>query len=131
MLMNGVMPMPPAMKTAGRARSLCRVSDPNGPSIAAREPMGKAFSARLKALSRMRVATTSSFSNGALTIEKVWRALGASAVDGSSSTTSIAWPGLKTKPAGFSKWNAIVPVAISSLPCSLALCVVMLRLQSK
>ena len=32
MLMNGVMPMPPAMKTAGRARLLCRISDPNGPS---------------------------------------------------------------------------------------------------
>ena len=103
MLMNGVMPMPPAMKTAGRARSLCKVSDPDGPSIAMRAPIGKDPSARLKALSRMRVATTSSFSNGALTIEKVWRALCASPAGGSRSTTSIAWPGLKLKPAGFSK----------------------------
>jgi len=32
MLMNGVMPMPPATKIAGRERLVCKVSEPNGPS---------------------------------------------------------------------------------------------------
>ena len=60
MLMNGVMPMPPAMKTAVRARLLCRTSDPNAPSNFAGEPIGNDFSARLNTLSRMRVAKTNS-----------------------------------------------------------------------
>ncbi len=43
------------------------------------EPMGKDFSARLKTLSRMRVATVSCSSDGALTIENAWRMFGSSA----------------------------------------------------
>ncbi|MNE91244.1 hypothetical protein D3C80_1888320 [compost metagenome] len=68
--------MPPAMSTPARSRLLCRVSEPKGPLICSSVSRGKAPSARLKGLSRMRVATTSSSSWGAVTMEKVWRASG-------------------------------------------------------
>src|SRR5262249_16021555 len=65
----------------------------------------------------MRVATMSSLSCGALASEKVRRALFGSA--GGSSRTKLAdWPALNSKPAGFSKRNAVVPSATSSWPAS-------------
>ncbi|MNP36410.1 hypothetical protein D3C76_1297970 [compost metagenome] len=76
MLMKGVIPMPPAMSTPARSGCLCRVREPKGPLIWSLLSMGRAPSARLKVLSRMRVATSNSSSWGALTMEKVWRTSG-------------------------------------------------------
>jgi hypothetical protein len=115
MLTKGVMPMPPARKTAGRASAGSSVNIPAGPRRATRPPWGIAFSTRLNAVSRMRVAITSSFSWGALTIEKVRALPLASVSSGSISETFIACPALKSRPAGLAKWNAIVPSAIVSL----------------
>src|SRR6185436_3874426 len=118
MLLNGVMPMPPAMNTAARAGSSCSVMLPAGPTSLTFAPAGRAFSACLKWLpSRMRVATMSPFSYGALASENVRRALFGSA-GGSSSAKFADWPALKAKPAGFSKRNAVVPSATSSWPAS-------------
>jgi hypothetical protein len=102
MLMNGVIPMPPAMKTAGRDASPCSVKDPDGPSMPAAAPAGSAASARLNALSRRRVATVRRSSNGALAIEKVWR-FESVAPAAPSSDTSIACPALNVNPAGRAK----------------------------
>jgi hypothetical protein len=71
MLMNGVTPIPPAMKIAGRERLLWSISDPDGPSSRTCSPIGRVFRVRLNALSRMRVAMVSSGSEGALTRENV------------------------------------------------------------
>lgn len=103
MLTNGVIPMPPAIRIAARARSASSVSVPKGPSSVSGEPTGKAPSRRLKTLSRMRVATVRPASNGALTIENVWRASCESAGVVPGNTRSIAWPGSKAKPAGLLK----------------------------
>jgi hypothetical protein len=47
MLLNGVMPMPPAMNTAARERSSCSVMRPRGPLSLIPAPGGSALSARL------------------------------------------------------------------------------------
>ena len=110
--------MPPAMNTAARERSSCRVITPRGPFSSSFAPAGRLFSARLKALpSRMRVATASSASKGALTSEKM-RCLLFGSGGGSVRNSVIAWPGLKTKPGGLVKRNAMVPAATSSCPLS-------------
>ncbi|MNE90150.1 hypothetical protein D3C80_1876330 [compost metagenome] len=103
MPMKGVMPMPPAMRTPARAGFLCRPIEPNGPSSVSCAPRGKASKAFLKALPRMRVAMTSSSWKGALTMENACRASCAWAAGSASSTTSMAWPGLNSKPGGRSK----------------------------
>src|SRR5262245_3441445 len=119
MLTNGVIPIPPARKTAGRASAGSRVNIPAGPRRLTRPPEGIALSTRLNAVSRMRVAITSSFSWGALAMEKV-RALPLASVSGGSiSDTFIDCPGLKAKPAGLAKWKAIVPSATVSLDAKL------------
>jgi hypothetical protein len=71
MLRNGVIPIPPARKTAGRETFLCNAKDPIGPFIVTSAPIARRDNARLKAVSRMRVATTISSANGELAIEKV------------------------------------------------------------
>src|SRR5258706_55672 len=115
MLAKGVMPMPPARNTAGRLSAGSRVNTPAGPRRPTRPPAGIALSTRLNAVSRMRVAMTSSVSWGALTIEKV-RALPLASVSGGSiSDTFIDCPAVNLNPAGLAKWNAIVPSATVSL----------------
>src|SRR5262245_2216239 len=122
MLLNGVMPIPPAINTAARAGSSCSVIWPSGPTSFSLAPAGSDLSARLKWLpSRMRVVITSSLSCGALASENVRRTLFGSA--GGSIRTKLAdWPALKVKPAGFSKRNAVVPSATSSWPASVTSC---------
>jgi len=71
MLRNGVIPMPPARKTAGLDEFLCSVKEPLGPSILTVVPSGIRLSARLKALSRILVATIRRSSNGGLAMENV------------------------------------------------------------
>src|SRR6267378_261998 len=118
MLMNGVMPMPPARNTAGRVSAPSSVNLPAGPRNCIRRPDCIDLSTRLNAVSRMRVAMTSSFSCGALTMEKV-RALPLASVSGGSiSDTFIACPAVNLNPAGLAKWNAIVPSATGSLDTS-------------
>lgn len=50
--------MPPAKNAAGRARWVCKVSEPDGPSIAMLAPVGSAPSVRLDALSHIQAAMT-------------------------------------------------------------------------
>ena len=64
-------------------------------------PAGRWRNARLNTLSWIRVAMVSRSSCGALTSENVWRV--ASVVPCSSSSRSIARPGLKRKPSGLVK----------------------------
>jgi hypothetical protein len=71
MLRNGAIPIPPARKTAGLAVLLWRLKEPIGPSIFTVLPIGRVDMTRLKAVSRMRVVSTSSSSNGELATEKV------------------------------------------------------------
>src|SRR2546426_6480129 len=80
--------------------------------------MGRAFSTRLKGVSRMRVAIASSPSKGALTMEKLRRLPLPSVSGGSISETFTDWPALKSKPGGLTKRKAIVPSATSSRPVS-------------
>src|SRR5262245_24553266 len=70
MLRKGVMPMPPARKTAGRAAFWLRIKEPKGPTIRTSVPSGMVLRTRLNAVSRMRVAIIKSGSPGALAIEK-------------------------------------------------------------
>src|SRR5215472_12604364 len=115
MLAKGVTPMPPARNTAGRESAGSSVNSPAGPRRLTRPPAAMPLSTRLNAVSRMRVAMTSSFSCGALTIEKV-RALPLASVSGGSMIdTFIDCPGLNVNPAGLATWNAIVPSATVSL----------------
>src|SRR6266403_269366 len=72
MLRKGAIPIPPARKTAGLDVLLWRLKEPIGPSILTPLPAGKLDNARLKTVSRMRVVTRISSSDGELTMEKVW-----------------------------------------------------------
>ncbi len=103
MLENGVTPMPPARNTAGRASAGSSVNRPAGPLRPTRPPAGIAFSTRLNAVSRMRVATTSSPSCGALTIEKVRAFPLASVSGGSIRDTFIDCPAVNLNPTGLAK----------------------------
>src|SRR5690349_12501513 len=118
MLTNGVTPIPPARNAAGRVSAASSVNRPAGPRRLTRPPEGIALSTRLNAVSRMRVAMTSSLSWGALTIENVRALPFASVSGGSISDTFIDCPGLNAKPAGRAKWKAIVPSATVSLDAS-------------
>jgi len=71
MLRKGAIPMPPARNTARRETLLCNVNDPIGPFSLTSAPIAKVDNARLKAVSRMRVATTISSADAELAIEKV------------------------------------------------------------
>jgi hypothetical protein len=55
----------PAKNAAGRARWLCKVSEPDGPSIAMLAPIGSAPSVRLDALSRIQAAMNDFILQGA------------------------------------------------------------------
>src|SRR4051812_34274461 len=105
---KGVMPMPPARNTAGRAASACSTIMPAGPSIVAAAPASSVRSRDLKALSRMRVANISSPSCGAEAMVNVRLS------PTSPSVTRAFWPAWKSKPRGLAKWNAIVPSATVS-----------------
>src|SRR5579864_2624442 len=70
-LRNGVIPMPPATRTAGLETSLCRTKEPIGPRMLTSVPGGRADRARLKGESRIRVATKMSEAKQELAIERV------------------------------------------------------------
>src|ERR1017187_93223 len=113
MLRNGVIPMPPHRNTAVRAASRGSVRSPAGPSICTAVPTGITFNIRLNTVSRMRVATMTLFSYGALAIVNVRVFPSASVSEGARRVISIAWPASNVQPGGFSKWKAMVPSAIS------------------
>src|SRR5262249_54079707 len=70
-LRNGVTPMPPAKRTAGRLASPGRTRSPKGPSMVTVAPNFIVFRQLLKAESRIRVVIMTSASSGALAIENV------------------------------------------------------------
>src|SRR5689334_12544315 len=111
---NGVMPMPPAMNTAGREGSWCSVISPSGPSRPTRQPTGPEPSRRLNAVSRIRLATISSGSCGAEAIVKVRVGPKPSNSDGSSSDQVAYWPASNAKPSGRANQKAIVRSATTS-----------------
>src|SRR5579884_2442895 len=119
MLRNGVMPMPPARRTAARAELLCSTRLPNGPSIFTWLPTGSFSNTRLKAEPRIRVAIRRVSSCGALASENVWVFPAASVSGGSINVKSTVWPDLKVHPGGFSKRKARVRSATSSCPSNL------------
>src|SRR5579885_2693185 len=119
MLRNGVMPMPPARRTAARAELLCSTRLPNGPSIFTWLPTGSFSNTRLKAEPRIRVAIRRVSSCGALASENVWVFPVASVAGGSINVKSTVWPELKVHPGGFSKRKARVRSATSSCPSNL------------
>src|SRR6185503_18883283 len=108
MARKGVMPMPPARNTACRAASSCSTIRPAGPSISTSRPGAAPLSARLNALSRIRVAIVRCGSCGAEAILNVRLS--------PPSFNSAFWPAWWTKPEGRSKWNALVPSATVSRP---------------
>src|SRR6202140_5500601 len=108
MLRKGVIPIPPAKNTAGLAGFLCREKEPAAEPIFNSVASGTVFSERLKAVSRIRVVNTNSFSKGGLAMEKVRVFPSASVCGGSMSVTSADCPALKAKPDGFAKGKAIV-----------------------
>ena len=107
MLRNGVIPIPPARRTAGRA-AWCSRRSPNGPSIFTSVPSGIACRTRLNAVSRRRVVIVITSSRGALEIEKPRRLPSASVSGGSSRVISTNWPARYDQPLGFAKRNDIV-----------------------
>src|SRR5215510_15247635 len=115
MLENGVIPIPPARNTAGLAEFLCSVKEPIAESIFTTVPSGTFVNERLNAVSRIRVANISWSSNGALAMEKVRTFPLESVSGGFNNVRSEDCPGLKSNPAGFSKWKAMVPSATSTL----------------
>ena len=87
----------------GLCRFLCRVKEPAAEPIFTSVASGTFFSERLKAVSRIRVVNTNSFSNGGLAMEKVRVFPSASVSGGSVSVTSANCPALNLNPDGFSK----------------------------
>src|ERR1044071_2820653 len=103
MLEKGVIPIPPARKTAGLDELLCSVNEPIGPSILTSVSAAAVRRKRLKAVSLIRVANRRYSSSGALAIENDLMLPSASVSGGSISVRSIYWPGLNWKPAGLAK----------------------------
>jgi hypothetical protein len=109
---KGVIPIPPARNTAGLTGFLCSVKEPSAEPIFTSVASGTFFSERLKAVSRIRVVKTNSFSNGGLAMEKVRVLPSASVSGGSVSVTSANCPGLK-----LTRWLRS-PEACKELPTS-------------
>src|SRR5215472_166424 len=119
MLRIGVMPIPPARNTAGRVNSLWKVNEPRGLLTLSSVPLGVAFNAVLKFVSRMRMATIiGPFSCGELARENV-RSLSPpwSPLRGFRKEKSACCPGRNSyfAPSG-SNQKAIVLLAISLRP---------------
>src|SRR3989344_1192939 len=115
MLTKGVMPIPPAKKTAGLVLSLCRTIEPEGPSISIFDLRGIAFREFLKAVSLILAAIKRLSSKGAEVREKILLLPSSSVWGGFISLKVIYWPALYSNPAGFSKVNCMVPSATSPL----------------
>ena len=114
MLRKGVIPIPPETMTAGRAALSCKRRSPNGPSNLTSLPSGSVFNARLKAVLRIRVATISLFSKGALAIEKPRVLPSASVSPGASSVIIHELARHQTSRAGFSNSKAQGPKSATS-----------------
>ena len=83
-----MIPIPPARNTGGLARFLCSVKEPAAELIVTSVASGTFFNERLKAVSRIRVVKTNSFSNGGLAMEKV-RVFPSASVSGGSMECDI------------------------------------------
>src|SRR5215469_9279615 len=103
MLRKGVMPIPPAINTAGREGSGSSVKSPNGPVTLTSVPIGIAPRTRFIAVLRIRVANIRFGSQGALAIEKDRDVPSSSDSGGSIRARLTYWPGLKLNSLGFSK----------------------------
>lgn len=109
MLRKGAIPIPPAMRTTGLA--LRRTKEPIGPLKLTSVPSGKTDRARLKAESRIRVATKMSGAKQELAIENVWLRLVESLLGIPRRVDSINWPALNRKFRGLANWNDTVFLA--------------------
>ena len=111
---KGCDPDSPCEEHRGLAAFLCSVKEPMAESIFTAVPSPMFLNERLNAVSRILVANTSWFSNGALAMENVRVFPSESVSGGFISVKSTDCPVLKSNPIGFSNWNAIVSYATST-----------------